>query len=125
MKSPKKITQENIKRLMLRDGITQADMMKDFGVTRQNISKILSKGITDEYATKFADKYGWDRSEIYLNLDSIGKEKNANDILYDLLTQLNKDDKKTIARLMVRMLNRPKESIVIISQVFSRIDRNR
>ncbi len=126
MKTPQQIAQENINRLLRRDGIKSAQVARDFNFTPQNASALLKKkaGITDKFARRFCEKYGWDRSEIYRDIERVGKLGDVNDVLFDLITQLNKEDKKTVARLMIRMLNRPQIAFVITSKIIEHIDKS-
>ena len=119
------IAQINIKRLMIRDGIIPAQIAKDLHFTPQNASALLNKktGITDNFARKLCDKYGWDKSEIYRDIETIGKTRDVNEVLYELITQLDREDKKTIARLMIRMLNKPRVALIMTRQIIEHITK--
>jgi succinate dehydrogenase/fumarate reductase flavoprotein subunit len=123
MKPPKLIALENVKRLMERDGLKPAQVARDFGLTTQRISSMLKNksGLTDEAAKRFIDKYHWDKSEIYRGIEDLGKAKDANELLYELITQLDIEDKKTVARLIIRLLNKPKVALIMTQKIIQYI----
>lgn len=124
--TPKQIAQANIKRLMLRDKRTNAQIARDYHCTPQNIGAKLNnkKGITDKFAMELGNKYKWSREEIYEGLQPVGNLKDVNEILLELIKQLDKEDKKTIARLTIRMLNKPKvEAVLIFQQLVQHIEK--
>jgi len=123
MKPPKLIALENVKRLMERDGLKPAQVARDFGLTTQRISSMLKNksGLTDEAAQRFIDKYHWDKSEIYRGIEDLGKAKDANELLYELITQLDIEDKKTVARLIIRLLNKPKVALIMTQKIIQYI----
>jgi hypothetical protein len=83
-----------------------------------------SRNIGSEMMKKLCEKLNVHESEFYkgieiINIDSIDKSRNLDELIRYYVSMLNEEDKKTVLRLIIRLLNPPKLAVVVMKEIIS------
>lgn len=122
MKKLALIRRDNLQRLVDTYGWKPIDIARKTGRQKQQVNAWLKKGFGEEAAKTLAEGLNVDVSEFLRDHDMLSKKKDVNELLVEMIGQLNPEDKKTVARLIARLLNSPKVALIVTKEIHSLID---
>lgn len=125
------IKKMNLKVILDRKGINVPGLARLLEVKKPYAYALLypsgrkgSRNIGSEMMKKLCEKLNVHESEFYkgidiVNIDSIDKSKNLDELIRYYVSMLNEEDKKTVLRLIIRLLNPPKLAVVVMKEIIS------
>jgi len=125
------IKKMNLKVILDRKGLNVPELARILEVKKPYAYALLypsgrkgSRNIGSEMMKKLCDKLNVHESEFYkgieiINIDSIDKSRNLDELIRYYVSMLNEEDKKTVLRLIIRLLNPPKLAVVVMKEIIS------
>lgn len=128
------IKKMNLKVILDRKGINVPGLARLLEVKKPYAYALLypsgrkgSRNIGSEMMKKLCEKLHVNESEFYkgidiVNIDTIDKSKNLDELIRYYVSMLNEEDKKTVLRLIIRLLNPPKLAVVVMKEIISNME---
>ncbi len=128
------IKKMNLKLILDRKGINVPTLARILDVKKPYAYALLypsgrkgARNIGTEMMKKLCEKLNVKESDFYKgvdigNIDAIDKNKNLDEMIRYYVSMLNEEDKKTILRLIIRLLNPPKLAVVVMKELISNMD---
>lgn len=125
------IKKMNLKVILDRKGLNVPELARILDVKKPYAYALLypsgrkgSRNIGSEMMKKLCDKLDVHESEFYkgieiINIDAIDKSRNLDELIRYYVSMLNEEDKKTVLRLIIRLLNPPKLAVVVMKEIIS------
>lgn len=125
------IKKMNLKVILDRKGMNVPELARILEVKKPYAYALLypsgrkgSRNIGSEMMKKLCEKLNVHESEFYkgieiINIDSIDKSRNLDELIRYYVSMLNEEDKKTVLRLIIRLLNPPKLAVVVMKEIIS------
>jgi transcriptional regulator with XRE-family HTH domain len=125
------IKKMNLKVILDRRGMNVPELARILEVKKPYAYALLypsgrkgSRNIGSEMMKKLCEKLNVHESEFYkgieiINIDSIDKSRNLDELIRYYVSMLNEEDKKTVLRLIIRLLNPPKLAVVVMKEIIS------
>lgn len=130
------IKKMNLKVILDRKGMNIPELARILDVKKPYAYALLypsgrkgSRNIGSEMMKKLCEKLNVHESEFYkgievVNIDSIDKSRNLDELIRYYVSMLNEEDKKTVLRLIIRLLNPPKLAVVVMKEIISNMTLN-
>lgn len=130
------IKKMNLKVILDRKGMNVPELARILEVKKPYAYALLypsgrkgSRNIGSEMMKKLCEKLNVHESEFYkgieiINIDSIDKSRNLDELIRYYVSMLNEEDKKTVLRLIIRLLNPPKLAVVVMKEIISNMSIN-
>jgi len=125
------IKKMNLKVILDRKGMNVPELARILEVKKPYAYALLypsgrkgSRNIGSEMMKKLCEKLNVHESEFYkgieiINIDTIDKSRNLDELIRYYVSMLNEEDKKTVLRLIIRLLNPPKLAVVVMKEIIS------